>query len=478
MCIHEYYRSKTCGHHFPKLPPSPRSDTFFSDVNGTIDVPQSLTCTPVKLALKFYHDQVVYLPADMNCGSKVEIPRSCPIIHGDTTRATGKAVAGQNTADRKLKNAMIRNGLGPVQELQIEMNALILDQCSNRAKPAEHNAADLQQHKHLKYPLNMYAHVQSVKAYQSRPKSLMKPNVRYFEVDFGCGGPFSQECLIGWSEEGLLTHRLHLWSDTDTHPKPCNDQCLAGWSGADLETYRKQTWPKDDSQYWKIIDYAKFAPDHVFKHTDRWAVLNYDRVKYLHLEQWVWDGVSFVRTKALKNGQIVHVPEQVWVPVPNGLRPFLPRLEPVEEFDQSTIDDMFRRLPGACSEMDPLTRESSQLLVDPVDDSLKAESTEEVSEPLPLIVAGSDSDITAVDELDELVEEQKPAQGQEPTPVETPAAALARMERERREMREKLARDSEVAEARRQRARRETREKIARDFSKGKGRNETVVIKG
>lgn len=369
----------------------------------------------------------------MNCGTKVEIPRSCPIIHGDATRATRKAVDGQNTADRKLENAMFRNGLGRVQELQIEMDALVLDQCSNRAKPAHHNAADLQQHKHLEYPLNMYAHVQSVKVYQTRPKSLMMPNVRYFEVHFGCGGPFSQECLVGWSEEGLLTHRLHLWSDTDTHPKPCNDQCLAGWSSADLETYRKQTWPKDDPRFWKIIDYAKFAPDHVLKHTDQWAVLNYDRVKYLHLEQWVWDGKSFARIKALKNGQIVHVPEQVWVPVPSGLRPFLPRLEPVEEFDQSTIDDMFRRLPGACSEMEALTGESSQLLAGPADDSLKAESTEEVSEPLPHIAAASDSDITAVDELEELVEElveeHKPAQGQEPPPVGTPETAEARMER-------------------------------------------------
>ena len=447
----------------------------------------------------------------MNCGAKVEIPRSCPVIHGDTTRATRKAVDGQKQADRKLKNAMLRNGLGRPQELQIEMDALVLDQCSNRAKPGEHNAVDLRQHKQMEYPLNMYGHVQSVKAYQSRPKSLMKPNVRYFEVDFGCGGPFSEQCVTGWSEEGLLTHRLHLWNDIDTHPKPCNDQCLVGWSSADLETYRKQTWPNDDPQYWKIIDYAKFAPEHVFKRTDQWAVLNYDKVKYLHPEQWVWDGKSFARTKALKNGQIVHVPERVWVPVPNGLRPFLPRLEPVEEFDQSTIDDMFRRLPGACSEMEPLTGESSQLLVNPADDFLKSESTQEGSEPLPPIAAGSDSDITAVEEPEEPVEEhepveepepveesepvqdqdmtpeqepaqdqdltpeQEPAQEQKPTPVETPEAAEAR---ERREMREKLARDSEVAEARGQKARQEMREKIARDFSKGKGKAETAVKEG
>lgn len=456
MCLHEFYLSTACGHHFPRLPPSAKPNVFFSDYHSTIAVPQSLTCNPVKLALKFYHDQVVYLPADMNCGAKVEIPKSCPIVHVPRDGPTKRTSREQDKARALLKNNMLGNGLGPWQERQIEINAMVLDQCSNRAKPGQHNAADLRRHRsRFQYPLNMYAHVQNVKAFQARDRRLMVPNVSYTDVDFGCGGPFSAECLTGWDGAGLLTHRLHLWGDAVTHPKPCNHQCLAGWSGADLDTRRQQIWAGDNLRNWGNVDYSGFAPKHVFeqtKITDHWVSIDYSNISHLHADQWHWNGKEFERIHTLPNGDVVHVPERVSVPVPESFDQVLRGMSRVplpEEVDQASIEAILRRLPEAFNEEEPLTSEGLEPRMGIADESAREEemSTEEGSEPLVDVAKGSESDTTAVADAEEKSEEE-----QEPTPAETP----------------------EMAEVRRQRARKEMREKIARDFSRGK---EKVVIK-
>ncbi len=54
-------------------------------------------------------------------------------------------------ADLMLKDSMRANGLGPRQERQVELDATILDQCSNRAKEGEHSVADLRRHKRYSY---------------------------------------------------------------------------------------------------------------------------------------------------------------------------------------------------------------------------------------------------------------------------------------------------------------------------------------
>ena len=360
---------------------------FFDDYRQTIAVPKSSTCAAVKLALKFYHDQVVYLPADMNCGAKVEIPRSCPIVHPLRNGVTKMAIEGQVTADRELKTSMLRNGLGPPQITQIEKDSATLDQCSNRAKPGEHNPAHLREHKKSKYPPNMHAHVQNLKAYQTRDRMFMTPNVNYTKVDFGCGGPFSPECLTGWDIPRLLTHRSHLWSDRATHPKRCTHHCLAGWSGADLDAYREAIWPGEDPFMWREVDYVKFAPRSMFKHTKHWAVLDYSNISHLHADQWFWDETQFVRLSVLKNGQIVHVNEKVSVPVPERLhRAFcvifkgsLPGPPPpsTEDVDQASIGDILERLGEAFEEEEPLTGRSSQQLTGTVGDSTQELSTED-----------------------------------------------------------------------------------------------------
>lgn len=360
----------------------------------------------------------------MNCGAKVDIPKSCPIVHEPCRILTESTIRDQDRARALLKNHMLGNGLGPWQELQIEIDAAIPDQCSNRAKPGEHSPSKLRRHRELPYPLNMYAHVQNVRAYQRRDKKYMTPNVIYTEVDFGCGGPFSAECLTGWGGKGLLTHRLHLWSDSITHPKPCNQECLAGWSGADLDTHRWKTWANGNAKNLGHLDYAKFnAPEYVFKNTKQWYMIDYSNVSHLHADQFTWNGNLFVRKDRLPNGQVVHVPERVSVPVPESLDQALRQMDQVpqpesplpEEVDQASIEYLLARLPEAFEEEQPLSRDDS--------------------EPPVETAENSESDSTLVDEL-------------QPIPVETP----------------------EIADARRRRAREVMREKIARDFSKGKGK--------
>ena len=356
MCIHEFYRSEVCGHHFPKLPP-PARYAVFNEPLPTIFVPESLTCIPVKLALKFYHDQVVYLPADMNCGSKVEIPRSCPIVHdlpeGTSRKVMNEAWWGQLKACSILWDAMRDNGLGFAQAIQIQLDAQVPDRCSNRAKPGEHNAALLRRHKRLEYPPSMHAHVQAVRTFQGRDRRHMVPNVRYIQVDFGCGGPFSANCLKGWDSIRLLTHRLHLWGDGNTHPKPCNQGCLAGWSGSDIDAYRRETWPGDIAIGWRdTVDYSTSAQNVLVTRTrdsqQWWTALDFSNISHRHTDQWKWNGSKPVNiTQVLTNTELskLKVPECVWVPVPNRLRQILtnkPKAKP-ESAETPEMADKRRR---------------------------------------------------------------------------------------------------------------------------------------
>ena len=347
MCIHEFYRSQVCGHHFPKLPNKPVKYYCVDNPCDAIYIPRSLTCDAVLLALKFYHDQVTYLPADMSWGTKVEIPRSCPVVHNlpeDTSAEVWDSTRkGHNKADAILRSAMKRNGLEPLQAGQIQREAEKADRCSNRASPGEHNPALLERHKLLEYPYNMYKHVQDVKAYQQRDRRHMKPNVRYTDVYVGCGGPFSAKCLIGWKDIELLTHRLHLWGDGTTHPRPCNDECLGGWSGNHLDAYRRQTWPGDTAIGWRdIVDYPTAAHNILVNRTREsqqpWTPLDFRNVSHDHTNQRKRHGprsakVSQLRTE--KEPADFKVPECVWVPVPDRLHQILTnsptaRPEPVE----------------------------------------------------------------------------------------------------------------------------------------------------
>ena len=485
MCRHEFYRSNACGHHFPKLPPPAEENRFFADHFPTIAVPKSLTCSPVKLALKFYHDQVVYEPADMTCPTNVEIPKSCPIVHGSRDGMSRRAQRETQKAQRWLQNRMKENGLGRPQLEQCQIDAMIPDQCSNRAKPGKHNPADLRKHKRQPYPLNMHAHVESVKRFQARDKRDMTPNVEYIEVAFGCGGPFSAECLTGWTGIGLLTHRLHLWGDSVTHPKPCSDECLAGWSGRDLDSYREQTWaghnPKmwkdrypsyPNSKTWKNDVYPWLTLHHVSRHAENWAAIDYSNISHLHTDQFYWNGHQLVRVKQRMDPQSntpqsVHIPDEVWVPVPERLSQVLRKMDPVlarphssprpkdNDDDQASIEYILERLPQAFEEQGPWTGGSSQ--APPTVNSSNVSTTQEeevLTSPSVLVIRGGccDSDTTVADES----EEGGSAQEKDLTlvRVETP----------------------EEAEARRQRAIKRIREKIARDFPTGSQEKTVIVV--
>ena len=362
MCVHEFYRSTACGHRFPKLPPSAKPNVFFNNYHPTIAVPQSLTCAPVKLALKFYHDQVVYLPADMTHGAKVEMPKACPIVHQPRHRVTEKAIKGQQMADLILRDRMRANGLGPRQEQQVELDATILDQCSNRAKEGEHSVAELRQHKRYPYPLNMFAHVLSVKDFQTRDMSLMVPNVKYTNVDFGCGGPFSAECLIGWAEIGLLMHRLHHWGDAVTHPKRCSADCLVGWSGDDLDRYRQQTWARYEPKFWKNVkseDYPNIINTHMTLHNERSVMIDYSSLCHRHEDQFENSvRVCFKIVNGVKRK--VWVPEYVSVPVPERLHQALLGMKQVPLPEPPSIEDILGRLTEAFDQEQPLTGRSLQ----------------------------------------------------------------------------------------------------------------------
>ena len=355
----------------------------------------------------------------MTCGTKVDIPKSCPIVHRSRNGPTERTARGHKKAVDWLTDTMLHNGLYPEPQWeQIRKNAAVLDQCSNRAKPGEHSPAALRRHRELHYPPNMYAHVHNLKAFQTRDKSLMMPNVQYIYVRFGCGGPFSTECLTGWDEVGLLTQRLHLWSDKATHPKPCNSECLVGWSGAQLNKYRQRIWAGQDvKKSWGYIEHPMSAREWVYKHTANWAAVDYSNVSHLHPSQFEWDGKKFVRKYEPPNGQVVTIPEIVSVPVPKRLNQVFRDMRsalfsgspPAEESNRASIEDNTRRLPEAFEQQEPLSREGSEPLVD--------------------TTKSSESGSTLVDE---------PVAEPEPVPVETPKMAEARRQKARQVLREKI----------------------------------------
>ncbi|KAM0804344.1 hypothetical protein BDR22DRAFT_920068 [Usnea florida] len=432
MCIHEFYLSKACGHHFPMVPPSAKPKQFFKDCrykrDNTIAVPKSLTCDAVKLALKFYHDQVVYLPADMHCGSKVEIPKSCPIIH----TPPGKYSKWTHVAWTKwFEKEMLKNGLGPEQKAQIQYDAAVLDRCSNRAKPNEHDPLLLRLHKECPYPLNMYRHVQCLKAYQEREAKFQMPNVRYHHVDFGCGGPFSAECLTGWDGIGLLTHRLHLWADTTTHPRPCSPECLTGWSGrslgadlgAELWAHREQTWAGDRRANYRNLDYANLC-EHVVQEAEHWVQIDYSNISHLHTDQFVWHGQQSFRIRHAPRDAWKRIPEKIWVPVPERLDQVLRSMRPVQPAPPpppppppspptnpaSSTESLLERLPEAFNEAQPLSARSPA--------------------PTPCIMTTTDDSAP-----------RSPSNASTIVVEETPDEAEARGQRARQALREKIAQD-------------------------------------
>ena len=436
MCIHEFYSSTACGHHFPKLPPTAEPNRLFKDYHSTIAVPRNLTCTPVKLALKFYHDQVVYRPADNNCGAKVDIPKKCPIVHAPRHGPKARTIKAHKEAEDWLEQKMLLNLLGPLQKEQIEIDAAVLDRCSNRAKPGEHDVSELQSHREqFFYPPAMYAHVQDVKAFQERDSHFMAPNVRYTKVNFGCGGPFSAECLTGWYGLALLTHRLHLWGDSVTHPKACNNECLAGWSGPDLNGHRKQTWARDSPKTWRLVDYQSMAPRHTYNFSEHWAVIDYSNVGHLH-DDYDRNSDRYARRHNMPSITPIYVPATVLVPVPERLDQVLramDRMPPavfplMDEVERASIEDLLERLPEAFDEEEPLSGKRLELVMK------ERVLTRNGPRRLVYVVEG---------EPDGGSERERE---QASTPVETP----------------------EMAEARGQRARRALREKIAKDFPQGK----------
>ena len=361
----------------------------------------------------------------------MELPKQCPIVHSSHNSPTEKTIREDEKARNQLNQAMLKNGLGPWQQWQIEIEAARLDQCSKREK--DQNNAAPRRHREQRYPQNMFEHVQAVKAFQDRDRMHMLPNVKYFDADFGCGGPFSAACLTGWDVEALLMHRLHHWSDTTIHPKPCDDECLRGWSGADLDTYRQQTWPHRNPRTGEIVDYPKSTLRYNFSQHKGWVKINYSNISHLHAEQWLRKDTAFVRKHNPPMGPEVEVPEEVCVPVSHRLYQALYELSLVpvpgsplpESVDRASIEDILGRLPEAFDEQEPLSRE--------------------ISQPSVYIAGGSESASTLVDE---------PAVELEPIVEETP----------------------EMAEARRRKAREVMREKLKRDFSTGKGK--AVVEEG
>ena len=415
------------------VPPSAKPKQFFEDCrykrDNTIAVPKSLTCDAVKLALKFYHDQVVYLPADMHCGSKVEIPKSCPIIH----TSPGKYPRGfdkwsHEEWKRWFEKEMKNNGLGPEQKAQIQLDAAVLDRCSNRAKPNEHDPFLLRLHKESPYPWNMYCHVQCLKRYQERDAKFQMPNVRYHHVGFGCGGPFSAECLTGWDGIGLLTHRLHLWADTTTHPRPCSPECLTGWNGrslgadlgTDLRAHRHQTWAGDRRANYKNFDYASLCQQ-VVRGAQHWVQIDYSNISHLHTDQFVWHGQQSIRIRHSRMDAWKRIPAKVWIPVPERLdqvlrlmRPVQPPLSPPPPSSPytnpaSSTESLLERLPEAFDEEQPLSVRS---LVPP-----------------PWIMMTDDSPPSSPSSVSTIVVE------------ETPEEAEARGQRARQALRERIARD-------------------------------------
>ena len=452
MCVHEYYHSKACGHKFPRLPPSVRSKApyTFNDYHRTINVPSSRACVPVKLALKFYHDQLVYLNTELvKREPPLAMPKLCPTIHTprDSVKKRSHREREHHRHLAELSHQMRLNLLTFEQEQEVERHSMVLDQCSNRLKQWFLYDDFLEDHMKLPFPQNMYLHIQSVKKFQSRKKDYMLQNVTYFRVDFGCGGPFSPQCLVGWNGLELLTNRLHVWADAETHPHPCSMECLPGWAGPQIDRYRKTTWADN----WE--DAGSPEPDHtdLFEFNEDGVLLDYTNIKHRHLNQYEKWGQNHLNNVWYEQKYwpptFEYIRHKVWVRVPRRLRQTLYEMSrmnlsglPRSDEAQYPIEELLRRVPEFSDkrpvvvgdDRQPLTWKRSKSLMAPViyvDDSHSPQlwSGSRIWATLPHVAARTIDNYTMLKELQEAQ-----LQKQQPRSAPTNLAILREAESRRR----------------------------------------------
>ncbi|KAL6714139.1 hypothetical protein ACLMJK_008633 [Lecanora helva] len=162
-------------------------------------------CTPVKVALEYWHRQTQFLPVEMTSHPPQPCPRRCPLV-----RPYPGARASQwmwESDDSTLAANLLALGVDDAKEAEILRLESTFGRDSMRSlrggvAPTEH------------YPGNWYNIIREVHVYQQRP--VRCPNLYVYNIAKGCGcprnGQISSRCLVGWTRTELLMLRASDWN--------------------------------------------------------------------------------------------------------------------------------------------------------------------------------------------------------------------------------------------------------------------------
>ena len=197
MCQYKYTRH-SCGHTLPKL-------------EETHD-PSCKLCVPVLVALKYYHDQPTQICIENTFQQPpLRMPKPCrpsePNSSGDAEEIAHIYARDQTRFERIMDHL----GVDLAERRSIIQLALRQNQTSKRNTNVTVPLRPVCPHK-----LNFMMELEKWQHRQYQP-----PNMTFNTVSWGCGGTgpgVLDDCLVGWTGQGILMYRHGIWNVNPPHP--------------------------------------------------------------------------------------------------------------------------------------------------------------------------------------------------------------------------------------------------------------------
>ncbi len=163
-------------------------------------------CTPVKVALDYWHSQLLYKPVETPTGNTIACPQACRPVRPFPRDIQGNRAAWE-ADDETLAANMAFHGVHIAEQHRVLSDEATVGRDSMRMLPPNERPSE-------EYPQHFYNFIRDLAVYQSRPDK--EPNVQFFNTLKGCGRPGSRmtpnPCLVGWTGKELLMLRMKDWN--------------------------------------------------------------------------------------------------------------------------------------------------------------------------------------------------------------------------------------------------------------------------
>ena len=159
-------------------------------------------CTPLKVALEYWHRQLQYLPVESPTGSTLPCPQACRPVRPFPREMIGNRAVWERD-DETLERNMLAHGVDEAEKSRVLAleNTPGLD--SMRILPRDMTPSQ-------DYPEKWYNFVRDFAVYQSLADKA--PNVYITNTTKGCGRPGGRPCLARWTGPEILMLRMREWN--------------------------------------------------------------------------------------------------------------------------------------------------------------------------------------------------------------------------------------------------------------------------